>query len=188
MTRTNRGMALLGGVMLSLLMVALFGSGGPQDAEPVEAPPPEPEIMVVVRYATEEEEAQRDRETVEAMAQTIFGEAGICSIDEQAAVAWCILNRVDSPEFPNDPLAVVQQAGQFDGYSPEHPIDPDLVALAEDVIGRWELEKTAVGSVGRVLPADYLYFDGDGRHNYFRQDYIRSGETWDWNLASPYGG
>lgn len=189
MTRTNRWIALLGGAMLALLMVALFGGSGPQDAEPVDVPPPEPEIMVVVRYATEEEKAERDREMVEALAQTVWGEARGCSTTEQAAVIWCILNRVDSddPNFPDDPMYVVQQPGQFDGYHPDYPVEPDLVALVEDVIGRWELEKTAVGSVGRVLPSDYLYFDGDGQHNYFRRDYIRSGETWDWSLASPYG-
>lgn len=190
MTRTNRWMALLGGAMLALLMVALFGGSGPQEAGPVEAPPPEPEIMVVVRYATEEEEAERDREMVEALARTIWGEARGCSTTEQAAVIWCVLNRVDSddPNFPDDPINVVRQPGQFDGYHPDYPVEPDLVALVEDVIGRWELEKTAVGSVGRVLPADYLYFDGDGQHNYFRRDYIRSGETWGWSLASPYEG
>ncbi len=127
---------------------------------------------------------------MEALAQTVWGEARGCSTTEQAAVIWCILNRADSedPNFPNDPLSVVQQAGQFDGYSPEHPVEPDLVALVEDVLGRWEMEKTAVGSVGRVLPADYLYFEGDGQHNHFRREYIGNGETWDWSLASPYGG
>lgn len=145
-----------------------------------------PEPLVVIRYATEEEQAERDRQMVEALAQTVWGEARGCSTTEKAAVVWCILNRVDSPEFPNDPLSVVQQKGQFDGYDPDNPVESELVSLVEDVLSRWELEDTAVGSVGRVLPKDYLFFEGDGTHNHFRQNYIKTGETWDWSLPSPY--
>lgn len=144
------------------------------------------ETIEVVRYATEKEEQQHDRETVEAIAKTVWGEARGCSTTEQAAVVWCILNRADSPEFPDDPLAVVQQHGQFNGYSPSFPVEPEIAALVEDVMDRWDLERCAVGGVGRVLPADYLYFEGNGLHNHFRKDYISSGEAWDWSLVSPY--
>lgn len=148
----------------------------------------EPEVMVVIRYATEEEEKQRDIETVKAIAQTVWGEARGCSITEQAAVIWCILNRVDSDDsnFPDDPLMVVQQNGQFDGYDPSYPVEQKIVALVEDVMGRWELEKTAFGSVGRVLPKEFTYFQGDGVRNWFRDSY-KGGNVWDWSLESPYG-
>ena len=61
-----------------------------------------------------------------------------------------------------------------------------MVALVEDVLTRWELEDGMVGDIGRILPEDYLFFEGDGTHNYFRQEYIKTGETWDWSLPSPY--
>lgn len=150
----------------------------------VEAPPQDP--LVVIRYATEEEQAERERQMVEALAQTVWGEARGCSTTEQAAVVWCILNRADDGGFPDDPMMVVQQTGQFDGYNPGYPVEPELVALVEDVLSRWELEETAVGGVGRVLPTDYLFFEGDGVHNHFRKEYIKTGETWDWSLPSPY--
>lgn len=152
----------------------------PQEPIPVES-----EMLVVVRYATEEEEVQRDIDTINALAQTVWGEARGCSTTEQAAVIWCILNRVDSPEFPNDPLMVVQQRNQFAGYDPSYPIEQKFVDLVNDVMGRWKLEKTSVGSVGRVLPKEYTYFHGDGIHNHFRDAY-KGGNTWDWSLYSPY--
>lgn len=37
----------------------------------------------------------------------------------------------------------------------------------------------------RGVPSDYLWFSGDGKHNYFRNAY-KGGETWDWSLPSPY--
>lgn len=154
--------------------------------EPTPAPISYPEPLVVIRYATQEEQAERDRQMVEALAKTVWGESRGCSTTEQAATVWCVLNRADSSEFPDDPLMVVQQKGQFDGYDPANPVEPELVTLVEDVMTRWELENDLVGNVGRVLPKDYLYFEGDGAHNHFRKEYIKTGETWDWSLPSPY--
>ena len=51
----------------------------------------------------------------------------------------------------------------------------------------WMAEKECVGSVGRVLPKEYLYFTGDGAHNYFTTEW-QGGQTWDWSLESPYEG
>ena len=46
-------------------------------------------------------------------------------------------------------------------------------------------KKMGETNTGRVLPSDYLWFSGDGKHNYFRNAY-KGGETWDWSLPSPY--
>ena len=155
----------------------------------------EPEPLVVVRempvevtVAPEVQEVPDDPgEAAVALARTVWGEARGCSATEQAAVAWCVLNRVDSSEFPDDVLSVVSQEGRFDGYDPSYPVEEHILALCEDVLARWELEKLGVGSVGRVLPADYLFFEGDGKHNHFRREYVGDGTTWDWSLESPYG-
>lgn len=46
---------------------------------------------------------------VEALAKLIYGEAGIVpSTTEQAAVVWCVLNRVDDPRFPDTVLEVIE--------------------------------------------------------------------------------
>ena len=39
--------------------------------------------------------------------------------------------------------------------------------------------------VGRVLPAEYTHFYGDGDRNWFRTDW-RSKEFWDWSWNNPY--
>lgn len=121
------------------------------------------------------------------LAKTVWGEARGCSTTEQAAVVWCVLNRVDSPQFPGSVAAVVTAPRQFHGYSAANPVDPALLALAQDVLARWEIERLGVGDPGRVLPADYLFFEGDGTHNYFRTEWT-GGKVWGWTLPSPYGG
>lgn len=125
---------------------------------------------------------------VAAISKTVYGEALITHSDmEMAAVAWCILNRVDSAEsfFPDTILEVVTQDSQFHGYSESNPVDPHIEWLVRDVLNRWTLEKAGAEDVGRVLPKDYLYFWGDGRHNHFTTEY-HAGTTWDWSAENPY--
>lgn len=126
-------------------------------------------------------------EEAEYIAKALYGEARGCSTTEQAAVVWCILNRVDDESglWPDDIIGVVTKEHQFIGYSPEHPVLPELYDLAMDVLERWQLEKGGETDVGRVLPADYCYFQGDGQHNYFRREF-EGGPDWDWRLETPY--
>ena len=83
----------------------------------------EPEPLVVIRDVPVEvpvevtvspevrEVPDGPSEAATALARTVWGEARGCSTTEQAAVAWCVLNRVDSPEFPDDVLSVVLPGG-----------------------------------------------------------------------------
>ena len=121
------------------------------------------------------------------IARTVWGEARGCSETEQAAVIWCILNRVDSSirYMPDNIIDVVTQKHQFLGYVKTFPVTEKIRELVIDVLTRWEMEKAGVENVGRVLPPEYMWFHGDGRHNHFRDSY-RGGNRWDWSLDSPY--
>lgn len=102
---------------------------------------------------------------------------------EKAACVWCVLNRCDS--FDQTVMEVITAPNQFDGYDISHPVDEDLYGLCEDVLARWYAEKDGSVDVGRVLPEDYLWFHGDGKHNYFRNQY-KGGVTYTWTLSNPY--
>ncbi len=186
--RVTRAVAAILALLLVLLL--LLGCGAARPAKP-EAPPslaaaapvaatPTPDSPWMYRPAQEINAA-------EALAKTVWGEARGCSKEQQAAVVWCVLNRVDSeePYFPDSIVEVVAQCGQFDGYDPDNPVNPDILALVEDVLARWSIEDICAGDVGRVLPREYLYFHGDGCINHFRTEY-EGGQTWDWSLDSPY--
>lgn len=141
------------------------------------------EVLEVIRYATGEEQIEYQETQIKMLAKVVWGEARGCSKTEQAAVVWCILNRVDHLDFPNEITEVITQENQFDGYAESNPINYEIVDLCKDVMNRWVFEKTAVGSVGRVLPKQYVYFYGDGVRNYFKD---QEGNVWDWTLKSPY--
>lgn len=148
------------------------------------------EPMAVVKIAPETEpepviEWSPDPNDVAMIAQVIYAEARGLSDTEKAAVAWCILNRVDAPGYGNTIREVVTAPYQF-AFSWNVPILPELYRLAEDVLYRHHAEQNGGGNVGRVLPAEYCYFWGDGRHNYFRT--TNNGQIYfDWTLPSPYG-
>lgn len=120
---------------------------------------------------------------VEVISKAVYGEAGICSTTEQAAVVWCICNRVDAGY--GDLVEVTTAPYQFHGYDEDNPVTPEIEALVQDVLIRWRMEESCIGNVGRVLPKEYLFFSGDGRHNYFRTEWD-GGTRWDWSLPSPY--
>lgn len=121
----------------------------------------------------------------EMIGRTIWGEAGgIDSTAEQAAVAWCILNRVDA--WGQTIEEVVTAPGQFYGYITWGDCPQEFIDLAADVLTRWEAEKYGVVGIGRVLPAEYLYFHGDGERNHYRTDYNGDGTYWDWSATDPY--
>lgn len=109
-------------------------------------------------------------EDVALIAKTIWGEARGLSYYEKCQVAWCILNRVDSEMFPNTVLGVVSQSGQYHGYSSSYPAKGDCYAAALDVYTRWLAEK-AGQAIERELDRAYIYFGGDGVHNYYRTVY-----------------
>lgn len=202
MQRAQRAGAVQGGTLAVLVMVLLMlvfarGCAANEPEQPPVAstavPMPTMEVITlehteVIPTTAEPEEPVRDwTAEAEVLAKTVYGEARGCSTTEQAAVIWCILNRVDDSGgyWPDDIIGVATQDSQFHGWDEGHPVLPELYELALDVIDRWQREKEGERNVGRVLPSDYFYFHGDGLHNHFRQDW-KSGEVWNWSLPSPY--
>lgn len=121
------------------------------------------------------------------MARVMFLEArGIKSKTEIACIGWTILNRVDAGY--GSIQKVITAPNQFAyraSASTTSDYGYDLVALATDVLDRWSREKAGQAAVGRVLPKGYLWYAGDGKHNYFRNQY-KGGTRWTYSLPSPY--
>lgn len=123
---------------------------------------------------------------VDMLARLIYTEArGVQSRTEQAAVVWCVLNRLDNPNRPENSIAEVVTAPYQFAYRVDAPVLPEFRELAEDVLERWQAEKNGTADVGRILPAEYQYFEGDGKRNWFSREW-KSTEYWGWSLPSPY--
>ena len=118
------------------------------------------------------------------LAKVLWKECGsVNSKTEQACVAWTVLNWVDI-----DCISVskeVRKPNRFAFYE-STKVDAEMLDLAHDVLDRWVREKNGETDVGRVLPKDYLYFEGHGGHNHFRNAYKQPYDVWDYSLPSPY--
>lgn len=118
------------------------------------------------------------------IAKVLYRECGgVPSKTEQACVAWTILNSVD---HNNSTIYSDIRVPNRYVFVENTPVRPDLLELSYDVLERWSREKRGETDVGRVLPKDYLYFVGDGKHNYFRNKFRGDYQVWDYSLESPY--
>lgn len=176
-------------IMTVVLMLLMFCGSTAFAMEPVDI-----EVMLHEEYEMTVEdvvavglELGDYQQEIRVLAKLLYGEArGVDSTMEQAAVVWCVLNRVDCEDYPNDIIECATAYAQFTGYTPQIPVKEDMAEIVKDVLIRWLLEKRGVEDVGRVLPPNYLWFasHGDG-HNWFRFEY-RSRDYWDWSLPDPY--
>ena len=142
----------------------------------------DPDCEVVV---AQNEIIKVEKSDIEMVAKLIWGEArGVNSKAEQAAVAWCVINRVEAG-YGDTLEDVITAPSQFSGYRKGNPVTDELYDLALDVLVRWEMENNGYSDVGRTLPSEYLYFAGSGGRNYFRTSYS-GGSRWDWSLPDPY--
>ena len=150
----------------------------------------DPAKKIDVSTIDEYETTPYTEKDVELLAKVTYGEALVTKSDtEMSAVMWCVLNRVDCDGYAcgGGIEYVVTYPHQFTGYDPSNPVTEHLEWLAKDVLDRWYAEKEGNIDVGRTLPPDYMWFDGDGSHNTFRNDYDRkTADYWDWELGSPY--
>lgn len=125
---------------------------------------------------------------LELLAQTVYAEADIClTTREKAAVVWCVLNRLDAGRYGDSIREVVTAPHQF-AWSEDRPVVQEYIELAEDVLERWAAEKAGQENVGRVLPAEYLFFEGDGWENHFTTTFPvgEAAGEWAWTLPDPY--
>lgn len=144
------------------------------------------EVKQIDKEPDESNVYMHDEADVEMLARLIWGEArGVASDTEKAAVVWCVLNRVDAERWPDTVAEVITQPHQFSGYSEKHPATDEFKEIAADVLTRYRAEKDGKTDVGRVLPAEYCFFTGDGERNHFTIGW-KDRKKWDWTLDSPY--
>lgn len=169
-------------LLMAVSIVTLRACGKPEEVPDTE----EEEIQVEEIVEPTPLVYTPDPTEVDAAARLIYAEAGeISSTMEKAAVVWCAANRVDSGSFPNTLVEVIEQSGQFAAYSKDLPVTNENKKIAEDVLTRYYYEKQGEDSVGRVLPKTYLYYRGNGVHNYFTEEFL-GWEVWMFDCENPY--
>ena len=87
----------------------------------------------------------------EYIAKLLYGQARYNSPEAQKAIAWLIINRVESPYYPNSVQEVVEQPSQWMGYNDNNIIEDNLYEIALTAVNDWH------NGAHRPFSADFLY-------------------------------
>lgn len=117
------------------------------------------------------------RREAEAMARVLYGMARYRSKEAQEAICWCILNRVESTQFPDSVEAVCAQPVQWMGYSANNPVTQELYDVANGVLQTWKS-----GGI-RPMPQDYLYLSWSETEIVLRTSFNETARTHYWHAA-----
>ena len=125
-----------------------------EESEPINLSEP------VAKYTSEE---------ITLVCQTVYGEARGCSKEEQQLVVWCICNRADYSGTSVE--QVVTASRQFHGYDPENPVTEEIFENVTEVLEAWSRNEEALVYEPYATTTEYRYFSGDGRHNWYREEW-----------------
>ena len=94
----------------------------------------------------------------------------------QKSVAWCIINRVEHPAYPNTVVGVCEQPKQWMGYSDDNPVLTELydVALAELKI--WHSDGP------RPVSNEYIYLSWSSKEIVLRDTFEETEKTNYWRM------
>ena len=100
-------------------------------------------LCINPNYKTKAEYASNWTSDVQLLARAINGEARGESYEGQVAVGAVILNRIDSPDFPNTLAGVIYEPGAFTAVSDGQinvPIDENstVYKAAQDALNGWD--------------------------------------------------
>ena len=175
-------------VLLAVCALALFGLAQSAEAYPEEVPTYEaavpislPDIWTEKRPHIETEltpgpppaPPRWTEQDVVTISRMVWGEGRGVSRNEQKLIVWTVLNRLDNGRYGNSIRAVVLARGQFVGYHSGHPVTTEIRDMVVDVLEAWNRGEAALVYPPFSRYSQYLYFNGDGRHNWFRGRYRR---------------
>ncbi len=98
---------------------------------------------------------------------------------QSAEAMYAVLNRVDAGY--GSISTCIKAKRQFVGYKSGNPVTDELYDLAKLVIEDWSTGEEKY----RVLPSEFLYFHGDGRHNHFTTK-SGGGAEYNHSISDPF--
>lgn len=140
---------MIGSLITLLILRALLAA--PVETVERERPVVLPEPVQAEVHVTEESEPYKAE--AEEMAKVLYGMARGHSRTEQESVCWCIINRAESPLYPDSIEGVCRQESQWVAYDPEAPVMADLYDVALEALECWH------EGGHRTISPDYLWID-----------------------------
>lgn len=112
----------------------------------------------------------------EYISKVIYGTAKNHTANDQKAVVWCILNRVESAGYPDTIQGVCEQSKQWMGYSSDNPVLEDIYDLALAELKTW------YNDGHRPMSKDYIYLSWSSKEILLRDTFEENKSTNYWRM------
>lgn len=121
-------------------------------------------VATALAMTTPQDISQYQNGDIDLMARVIMSEAGGLEFEGKLGVAACIVNRVNSPDFPNTVSEVIAQPNQFWTGNNGKPTQ-DCYTAAQTIL------------ISNPYPDDLYYFRLNYPHS-FGYEYMQVGNTY----------
>lgn len=121
-------------------------------------PQTEPATECIVEYSASTAITERERVLLCNVVANEYGSDWV-SVYDKACIVATVMNRVNSSQFPNDIESVLTQPYQFSGYWASDSYYPTVTQSCIEAVDYYFAHPEEFGG--------YMYFEGDGRYNYF---------------------
>ena len=112
----------------------------------------------------------------EALARVLYGVKDN-STDDLRTYCWCVLNRVDNPNYPSTLEDVIAQPSQWMRYDPTNPIIESLYQLAREQLDKWHTD------THRPVSNEYVFMNWSRNDICLRDNFYEGSGTHYWRFG-----
>lgn len=112
----------------------------------------------------------------EYISKVIYGTAKNHSVNDQKAVVWCILNRVESAGYPDTVQGVCEQPKQWMGYSEDNPVMESIYDMVLEILKAWH------NNGHRPMGKEFVFLSWSSKEILLRDTFVESKDTRYWRI------
>lgn len=112
----------------------------------------------------------------EFISKVIYGTARNHSANDQRAVIWCVLNRVESIGYPDTVAEVCAQPKQWMGYSDENPVIESIYNMVLEELKEWHKEGH------RPMGKEFVFLSWSSKEILLRDTFEETKSTRYWRM------
>lgn len=112
----------------------------------------------------------------EYISKVVYGTAKNHSANDQKAVVWCILNRVESAGYPDTVQGVCEQPKQWMGYSEDNPVMESIYDMVLEILKTWH------NNGHRPMGKEFVFLSWSSKEILLRDTFEENKSTRYWRI------
>ena len=112
----------------------------------------------------------------EYISKVVYGTAKNHSVNDQKAVVWCILNRVESAGYPDTVQGVCEQPKQWMGYSEDNPVMESIYNMVLEILKAWHKNGP------RPMGKEFVFLSWSSKEILLRDTFTENKDTRYWRI------